>query len=319
MVLLLLFRRRVLRPLLPGLLAIVFSIVGSVAAAPADAAQRTFVLTPADVVVASDLFGAKALSRSAALGKMVGLRRGALRFAKGTCPSLLADPTRKITRIRVLGGPAGAPLVVGKTLAAGLSFALDQMGAASWFPPTSSKTRQAHWIAEPAAADVVGFSTGGFAVGDLTGALGASEAANRVPGFRFSVDLSGASPGTGSVEIAIALTSELPTKKLGRPGKRTECILVATLVPADLQAVRDLLAATPGLTDVTRHRLVFILDTAQDFLDRGVRDRGARNIRTFALEVAQRSEVEIVPGSAEALINRANLAVEALYSEGFDF
>jgi hypothetical protein len=174
-------------------------------------------------------------------------------------------------------------------------------------------------VAEPAAADVIGFSTAGIAVGDQTGALGAADATNRIPGFRMTVDLTGANPGTGSVEIAIALTSELPTKKLGRPGRRTECILVVTLVPADLQAVRDLLAATPGLTDVTRHRLEFILDTAQDFLDRGARDRAARNLRTFALEVAQRSEIEIAPTSAEAMINRANLAAEALYSEGFDF
>jgi hypothetical protein len=85
-----------------------------------------------------------------------------------------------------------------------------------------------------------------------------------------------------------------------------------TLVPVDLEALRDLLAATPGLTDVTRHRLQFILDTSQDFLDRGAPNRAARNVRTFALEVAQRSETEIPPLSAEAMITRANLAAEAL-------
>ena len=74
-----------------------------------------------------------------------------------------------------------------------------------------------------------------------------------------------------------------------------------------------------AVSDVTAHRLQFILDTAQTVLDRGAPARAARNIRTLALEVAQRSETEIPPAFAEAMLNRANLAAEALYATGFDF
>jgi hypothetical protein len=55
-----------------------------------------------------------------------------------------------------------------------------------------------------------------------------------------------------------------------------------------------------------------MLNTAQAFLDRGHPDRAARNVRTFALEVAQRSNGEIPPANAEAMINRANATAEAM-------
>jgi hypothetical protein len=59
----------------------------------------------------------------------------------------------------------------------------------------------------------------------------------------------------------------------------------ASLAPADIGAP-SLVNAAP-LTSVTRHRLNFILDTADMFLERGKPDRAARGVRTFALEVAQ--------------------------------
>jgi hypothetical protein len=118
-------------------------------------------------------------------------------------------------------------------------------------------------------------------------------------------------PGLGVAELTVAVTTELPSKRLGKPGKRTECVMVASVLPVDIEALRDLVDAA-GLTNVTRNRLHSILNTAQTFLDRGKPDRGARNIRTFALEVAQRSEGEIPPAFAEAMINRANAAAEAL-------
>ena len=294
------------------LFAFALLIGGGLSVVPVGAAERTFVLAPADLVAAPDLFGAKALSRSATLGRAVGLKRGALRFARGVCPSLLADPTRKLTRVRLLGGPAGAPLVVGRSLATGLTDALTLMNAATWFPPASGNPRQAHWIAEAMIAGAVGFTTLGFTVGDQTGALGKGDAASRVPGFRMNVDLA-TEPGVGPAELAIAVTTELPATKLGKPGKRTECILVASLLPIDIQALRDLVnAATPLLKSVTRNRLNGILDTAQTFLDRGKPDRAARNLRAFALEVAQRSATEIPPAFAESMITRANAAAEAL-------
>ena len=96
---------------------------------PAVAAERTFVLAPADLVSAPDLFGAKALSlghpRSCRRSEA---RRGALR--EGVCPSLLADPTRHITRVRLLGSPTGAPLVVGRSVGRGLTNALTLMSTA---------------------------------------------------------------------------------------------------------------------------------------------------------------------------------------------
>jgi hypothetical protein len=127
------------------------------------------------------------------------------------------------------------------------------------------------------------------------------------------VNLAG-DPGIGAAELAVAITTELPPKKLGKPGKRTECILVASLLPVDLEALRDLVTAA-SLGSVTEHRLLFILQRAQGFLDAGQVEgpqRAARNIRTFALEVAQRSETEIPPEFAEAMVNRANAAAEAL-------
>lgn len=313
LVLLLLIPGPVPLPLSRRLLPILALGFGCLGILPANAAERTFVLSPADLVAAPELFGAKALSRSATLGRAVGLRRGAVRFAKSVCPSLLADPTRRITRVRVLGGPIGAPLVVGRSLASGLTAALTAMNASTWLPPSSGKTRQPSWVSEAPLTDAVGFATAGFAVGDQTGALTKSDASNRVPGFRVTVNLA-ADPGLGAAEIAVALTTELPAKRVGKPGKRTECIMVVTLVPADLQALRDLVNAAP-LTSVTRNRLLFILSRAQGFLDAGKPEgpaRAARNVRTFALEVAQRSETEIPPSFAEPMINRANIAAEAL-------
>lgn len=294
------------------LFPVLFAILASLGAGRGivDAAERTYVLSPAELVAAPDLFGAEALARSALLGKAVGLKRGAVRFGRGVCPSLLADPARKLTRLRLLGGPTTAPLVVGKSLQKDLAAALTAMSAESWLPPSAGRTRQSSWVAEPPAAGVVGFSTAGFAIGDLTGALGKADAGNRIPGFRVSIDVP-TDPGTGPNVIAVALTTELPPKKIGKPGKRTECILVMELVPADIAALRDLVDATP-LEGVTHNRLMAILDTADTFLSRGRPDRAARNVRTFALEVAQRSETEIPPAFAEALINRANLTAEGL-------
>jgi hypothetical protein len=312
-VLLLLIPPRVPRSCAPIFLAVLALLFGCLGSVPANADERTFVLAPADLVNAPDLFGAKALARSATLGRAVGLKRGAVRFAKGVCPSLLADPTRRVTRVRLLGGPVGAPLVVGRSLANGLTGALTLMNTASWFAPASGTTRQASWTTEAASAEAIGFQTAGFAVGNQTGALGWGDAANHAPGFRMMVDLA-SDPGVGAAELAIAITTELPPRKIGKPGKRTECILVASLLPVDLEALRDLVTAA-SLGSVTEHRLLFILQRAQGFLDSGQEEgpkRAARNIRTFALEVAQRSETEIPPAYAEAMVNRANAAAEAL-------
>src|SRR3982751_707813 len=134
-VLLLLPRRRVPRFISFTFLVLGLSTVGGLGGfggVPADAAQRTLVLAPADLVAAPEIFGASALSRSATLGKAIGLKQGSMRFAKGVCPSLLPDPNRRITRVRLLAGAAAAPVVVGKTLGKGLTAALVVMDPASW-------------------------------------------------------------------------------------------------------------------------------------------------------------------------------------------
>ena len=310
MVLLLLFRPRVPRCLPPKSVALLALLTGCLGVTTARADQRTFVLSPADLVGAPDSFSAKALSRSAILGRSVGLKHGALRFAKGVCPSLLADPTRRITRIRVLGGPAGAPLIVGRSLGSGLTNALALMKAVTWLPPTTGKTRQPNWVAEAPVADAIGFSTLGFAVGNQIGALGKDEGASRIPGFRIDVNLP-INPGVGAVDLAVVLTTELPPTKLGKPGKRTECILVASVLPVDLQALRAVTDAAP-LTPTTRNLLTGMLNTSQSFLDHGKPDRAARNVRSFVLAVAQRTEAEIPPPVAEQMIIRGNAIAEAL-------
>ncbi len=311
LVLLLLPFPRVPRRFPPTFLIVwVVLIASGFVSSAAEAVERTFVLAPADVVSAPDLFGAKALSRSATLGRAVGLKSGAVRFAKGVCPSLMMDPTRRVTRVRLLGGPTGAPLVVGRSLGSGLTSALNLMNAGTWNAPATGSARQPHWVVEAPIADAIGFETAGFAVGDQTGALGKDDAATRALGFRMDVDLT-SDPGVGAAELALAITIELPPKRLGKPGKRTECIVVASLLPVDLQALHDLVNAAP-LSSVTQNRLNFMLTTAEAFLHRGHPDRAARNVRTFALEVAQRSATEIPPAHAEAMINRANAAAEAL-------
>ena len=61
-------------------------------------------------------------------------------------------------------------------------------------------------------------------------ALGKEHAGTPALGFSMNVNLP-TDPGVGTAELALAVTTELPPKKLGKPGKRTECILVASLPP----------------------------------------------------------------------------------------
>jgi hypothetical protein len=69
-------------------------------------------------------------------------------------------------------------------------------------------------------------------------------------------------------------------------------------------------AAAP-LIPTTRNLLTGMLTRAELPRQREP-DRAARNIRSYVLAVAQRSETEIPPSVAEQMINRGNAIAEAL-------
>ena len=203
-----------------------------------------------------DLFGAKALSRSAILGKAVGLKRGAVRFAKGVCPSLLADPTRRITRVRLLGGPVGAPLVVGKSLANGTH----RRAHARWAPrrgspPAIGKTRQAHLGRRGAVTGRRRIRDGGLRDrGSDRRARQGRRRQNRAPGFR--VDGRPREQSRASAPSSSPSPSRPSCRRRGSASRASapSASWSRRLFPVDLMALRDLVAATP-LTTVTRHRL----------------------------------------------------------------
>ena len=283
----------------------------STAVSPAVAGSRTFIFTPADVLTMVDEFNATVMARSASLGRAVAIRRGAIMIAGKSCPSLAADPRRRVTRFRVLDGAARAALVAGKTrVNYALGDVLATLGADLWLPPATSRTRQAAWVAEPAVEGMTGFATAGFARGDETGALTFETNPDAAASFLVGVSLANA-PVTEPTNLVMAVTTEVPPTRPGRRPKRTECFLLAPAHTADLQALVDLVTGTP-LPDTVRARLNTSLRYATYWLARDQPQRAARNVKRFAYDVASRSGNGVPVDAAEVLLTRAIVVFEAL-------
>jgi hypothetical protein len=299
-----------IRSLVPSLTLV--AVLLSLAVLPARAAERTFVLAPADLVPAVDAYNADLLAHSASLGKAVAIRRGVVNLAREACPSLTADPQRRMTRVRVLDGPARAALLAGTSRRPNLLLgdALAFLGAAVWGAPASGRTRQPSWISEPVIPGVAAFATVGFPTGDDTGALTFEQGADPTASYRVDVNI-GNGPAHEAVDLVVGITSELPPTRPGKMPKRIECFALVPTFAADVQGVSELVAAAT-LTDTTRNRLHGLLTDAADWLENGQNDRAVRKLKSFAVEVAGRSAVEIGPADAEALLNRALRVIEAI-------
>jgi hypothetical protein len=269
--------------------------------------RRTFIFTPSDVLAAVDQFNATVLAHSASLGRAVKIRRGAVVLAGKSCPSLATDPARRVTRFRVLDGATRAALLGGKKTRVNyaLGDALATLGADFWRPPAAGQTRQMTWAPEPAANGVTGFASG-----DESGALTFENRSDTAASFLVNLTLADA-PVTGPTNLVMAVTTEMPPTRPGRRPKQTECFLIAPAYTADLQALVDLVTATP-LPDGVRARLNTSLRYATSWLARGAPQRAARNVKRFAYDVARRAGKEVEIDAAEMLLTRAIMVIEAL-------
>ena len=278
---------------------------------PGGALARTFLLAPGDVVAAIDAFNGEVIARSGGLGRAVSVRRGAVRLSGSVCPSVAADPQRAITRVRFLDSAArAAALARTRSAQPALGNLLAELGGGGWVSPATAVARQPHWVVVPPSPGIMELSTVGFPAGDPLGGLDATAADDARAAFRADLGVS-PDPTTGPAGLVLALTVETRPTRPGRAGKRSECFLVAPALPADVEALVDLLAATP-LTDATRTRLGYMLAEAEHWVAVSQPVRAARSARAFALEVARRSVGEVGAADAEALIARALAMVEAL-------
>lgn len=288
--------------------ALAIALAGASAAA---AAERTFTFAPAGLVGVVDDFNATLLAHSDSLGRALSVRSGVVKLAGRGCPSLAVDPLRRLTRVRVLDSAARAALLAGRrTPNTPLATALTTMGAAAWRPPASGRVGRPSWIVEPALlAGVLGFSTIGYPNGEGAGAVNLAARTDTKASLRVDVDLA---PGTPDpADLVLAITTELPPRRLDGRWKRTECYVLAACEAADVQALVDLVAAAP-LADVTRNRLNNILADAVYWTAQQDSARAARNVKIFATEVASRSASEIPPDAAEAMTTRALSVIDAL-------
>jgi hypothetical protein len=290
------------------MLALVTFLFALVIAAPAVAAERTFVFSPADLARMVDEFNGEAIANSAAFGSKVKIHGSDVRFFGRSCSSLTGTSGRAASRVRVLDGANRAALAT-RTPNFALAAALQSMGAAAWAPPAVARTHQPSWVAEPPAEGALAFATAGFTTGDPTGTIGAANAVDATPTFLVGVDVvNGAADPTA---LVLALTTELPPTRPGKMPKRSDCFLVGAAYPTDVQALVDLVATT-ALSDETKSRLDNILNDALGWIANDRPARAARAARHFALEVARRSGSEIPADAAEKMVIRALQVIDAL-------
>ncbi len=289
------------------LLALVF---GLGVAVPAAATERTFLFSPADLAVVIDEFNAHLIEHSASFGRSLSVRGGIVKLAKKGCPSLAGDPQRRLTRVRVLDSAERAALLAGKRTAnTPLGLALANMGAVTWFQPSTGRVGRPTWLAEAVEPGILGFATVGYANGTGTGAVDSASLSDTKASLLVRVDLPPFAPDPS--EIVLAVTTELPPRRPGGVWKRAECYVLARRESADVQALVDLVAAAE-LADLTRNRLNNILDDVVNWASQQDWDRAARNLRIFSIEVANRSGGEIPVDTAEVLLARTLLVTEAL-------
>lgn len=299
------------RPLL-ALVGTLFVLTAGVGSAQAE--TRTFLFGPADLLAAPDAFAASVLAQSATLGKQVKLSRGIVRLARNGCTSLTANPTRLLSRVRLVDGPGRAAVLASRRPNLPLGQALATMGAASWVTPGDGATRQPLWTLDPPVEEGLRtFASVGYPRGDQQGGIGAAAALlTPAPTFRADLDVPGLT-GAGSAPLVLAFTTELPPAKPGRRVKKEECLLLASATPADVPALQALLDATP-LAPVTYNRLNTLLGAVGTWVEKDNPVRAARANRKFVLEIARRWATEISTADAEAIVLRS-LAV----GEGFEF
>lgn len=278
------------------------------------AAERTFVLTPDDLVTMVDEFNASLIAQSASLERAVTLRQGAVTLAGMRCPSLAAEPARMLTRVRVLDGPARASLLTRRPR---LAQVLAAMGGAAWGPPATPLTHQPLWIVDPAVAGAAAFMSAGFSNADQTGALAYTAAGDRSPNFVVKVnDLvePALHPLTAPTELVLAITTEVPPDRPHRRPKRLkrdECYLLGAAYSADPQILSDLVRAAPLDSDLRNH-LLRIVTAGQHRLVHGETAAATAFLKRFATEAALRSLGEISPEMAEAMALRTIDAIEAM-------
>lgn len=278
-------------------------------AAPAAAVERTFVFSPADLVAIVDAFNGDVLAHSASFGGQVRIGPNGVRFFGRGCASL-HDGVSGISRVRILDGAGRAAQLASRRPNLQLGLALQSMGAKVWASPATARTVRASWVSDPSTTGAVGFVTTGFANRDASAAIRESASSDIVPAFLAQVDLL-SEVGTGPVSLAVALTTDTPPARFGGRLKRSECFAVVSTYPADVKALRDLLAAT-SMPDATRVRLSGLLDDAVSYVAANDGKRAARTAKRFAQLVAENVGSGIAADDAEPMITRGLLVSDAL-------
>ncbi len=275
----------------------------------ADAAERTFLLAPGEVVSAVDSFNGRLLTNSAALPKRVKISKGASIFDRVKCPSLSVEPGRLVSRISVIDSAERAAAMAGtRKPRDAVSAVLNLLGADSWTPPAVRFSSSVPgWTAAPlmVGPPLVVFQASGATAGDST-------AFARLPGqFRFVLDLSQSQAGPrGEFSLVMSLTSQSLGGRRRRP-EIVECFFLANLVPADMEELGRRLAEAP-LPANARARLQELFDRANERLAAGKLDGARESLATFAGEAGSRMNTQIDPQTTQSLMEQALRVMEAL-------
>jgi hypothetical protein len=290
-----------------------FLLVVLVALAPvrADAGERTYIFTPADLVRAVDEFNANLIANSKAFRGAVKVNQGSVALMGARCPSLATDPQRMLTRVRVLDGPARAALMARRPR---IGQVLGALGAATWAGDGAASTHQPLWLADPVTTGMTGFVTEGFPNDDAGALVYDGAHGDRSPNFMVKVRdvvLPALQPVTAPSELVLAITTEVPPTKAHRRPKRTECYLLGASYPVDPEALIDMLQATP-LDKPVRDSLLRRVAAGQHRLIHGANDRGVLLLKRFAIEIALRSAIDVSPDLAEAMTTRTIDVLETL-------
>lgn len=274
-----------------------------------DAAERTFLLAPGEVVSAVDSFNGRLLTSSAALPKRVKISKGATVFDRVKCPSLSTAPGRLVSRISVLdSAERAAAMADTRKPREALSAILNLLGADSWaLPAVKFSSNVPGWTAAPLTEGppLVVFQASGARAGD-------SLAFARLPGhFRFVLELSQTKAGAqGEFSLVMGVTSQSLGERRRRP-KMVECFFLVSLVPADMEELGRRLAEAP-LPARARTRLQELFDRTNERLAAGKVAGAKESLATFAGEVGSRMNTQMDPQTIRGLMEQALRVMEAL-------